>query len=49
MNRQEKLLTGGGRGVGDGRDEGSSATGDEGQAAQPSAEDARMRQCMPDR
>ena len=32
MNRQEELLTGGGRGVGDGRAEGSSAVGDGGQA-----------------
>ena len=33
MNRQEELLTGGGRGVGDGRAEGLSAIGDEGQGA----------------
>ena len=33
MNRQEELLTGGGRGGGDGRAEESSATGDGGQAA----------------
>ena len=33
MNKQEKLLTGGGRGVGDGRAEGSSAVGDGVQAA----------------
>ena len=33
MNRQEELLTGGGRAVGDGRAEGSSAIGDGGQTA----------------
>ena len=33
MNRQEELLTGGGREVGDGRAEGLSAIGDGGQAA----------------
>ena len=33
VNRQEELLTGGGRGGGDDRAEGSSAIGDGGQAA----------------
>ena len=35
--------------MGDGRDKGPSAIGDEGQAAQPSVDDAWTRQCMPDR
>ena len=40
MNRRDDLLTGGGRGVGDGRAEGSSATGDGGQAAISLASDS---------
>ena len=40
MNRQEELLMEEGKEVGDGTAEGSSAIGDEGQAAQPPVEDA---------